>query len=150
MIKEVSKAEPNLSIERVCALLEVPVSCFYYKPMINQTNELITNKIIGIHNKNFKCYGKRRMQNELNKQGIKIGVYKTRSLMKSANIYAKTPKKRHHYDVDEVRPDIPNLLNRQFNQPKLNTHWCSDITYIRTAKGWSYLATILDLANKEI
>ncbi|MFC0179176.1 DDE-type integrase/transposase/recombinase [Thorsellia kenyensis] len=45
---------------------------------------------------------------------------------------------------------MPNLLNRQFNQPELNTHWCSDITYIRTVKGWSYLATILDLANKEI
>ncbi|SET09905.1 IS3 family transposase [Thorsellia anophelis] len=150
MIKRLSKAEPNLSIERVCSLLEVPVSSFYYKPVVNQESEIITEKIIEIHHDNLKCYGKRRMQKELMIQGIKIGVYKISSLMKHAGIYAKTPKKRHYYDVDEARPDIPNLLNRQFNQPKLNTYWCSGITYIRTAKDWSYLATILDLANKEI
>ncbi len=43
-----------------------------------------------------------------------------------------------------------NILNREFNQKTPNTHWVGDITYIRNHQGWSYLATVLDLATKEI
>ncbi|MFC0180225.1 IS3 family transposase [Thorsellia kenyensis] len=45
---------------------------------------------------------------------------------------------------------MPNKLNREYNQLRLNKVWCSDITYIRTATGWSYLATVFDLGTKEV
>jgi len=43
-----------------------------------------------------------------------------------------------------------NLLNRQFNPARPMTHWVGDITYIHTAKGWCYLACVLDLYSREI
>lgn len=36
-----------------------------------------------------------------------------------------------------------NLLNRQFNPETLHIWWSGDITYLRTAQGWLYLAIIL-------
>jgi transposase InsO family protein len=42
------------------------------------------------------------------------------------------------------------LLNRNFNQQQSNTHWVGDITYIKTYQGWSYLASVLDLASRPV
>lgn len=43
-----------------------------------------------------------------------------------------------------------NLLNRDFTADKPNTSWVDDITYIITAEGWLYLATIMDLYSRRI
>jgi transposase InsO family protein len=42
----------------------------------------------------------------------------------------------------------PNTLNRQFSVDTPDRVWAGDITYIRTAAGWSYLAVILDLHSR--
>ena len=42
----------------------------------------------------------------------------------------------------------PNLVNRNFNPPLPNMIWVGDITYIKTAQGWLYLAIVKDLDLK--
>jgi transposase InsO family protein len=42
----------------------------------------------------------------------------------------------------------PNTLNRQFEVDAPDRVWVGDITYIRTASGWGYLAVILDLHSR--
>ncbi|VAW99953.1 Mobile element protein, partial [hydrothermal vent metagenome] len=97
------------------------------------------------------AYGKRRMLKVLLEQGHELGIYKTASLMKKANIVAIRPKKKHYYpDSGEAHQKVPNVLNRQFNPGTVNTHWVGDITYIRTHIGWSYLACVLDLGTREV
>ncbi|WP_390899970.1 DDE-type integrase/transposase/recombinase, partial [Yersinia aleksiciae] len=44
----------------------------------------------------------------------------------------------------------PNYLERQFIVPTPNTHWVSDMTYIRTHEGWLYLAVVLDLFSRRV
>lgn len=44
----------------------------------------------------------------------------------------------------------PNLLNREFDVTTANTHWVTDITYIKTHEGWLYLATVMDLHSRRI
>lgn len=43
-----------------------------------------------------------------------------------------------------------NLLNRQFNPETLNTWWSGNITRLRTAQGWLYLAIVMDLSSRKI
>jgi putative transposase len=52
--------------------------------------------------------------------------------------------------MGKEQPTTPHLLKRAFNPTDLNTRWVGDITYIRSHQGWSYLATVMDLANREI
>ena len=87
----------------------------------------------------------------LRQKGFQLGIYKTASLMKKADIIAINPKKKHHYpDSGEVHDKAPNVLERHFNPGTINTHWVGDITYIRTHQGWSYLASVLDLGSREV
>lgn len=96
-------------------------------------------------------YGKRRIHNELANNGVSISLGKVTKIMKKLAIPVTFPKKKHYYpDSGEETKYAPNLLNRQFNPETHNTHWVTDVTYIRSHQGWSYLACVLDLATKEV
>jgi transposase InsO family protein len=47
-------------------------------------------------------------------------------------------------------PVAPNLLDRQFTPPGLGQVWVSDITYLPSSRGWLYLTTVMDLADRQI
>ena len=55
-----------------------------------------------------------------------------------------TTNSRHNYPV------APNFLNRDFTAKVPNEKWVTDITYIRTAEGWLYLAVVMDLFSRMI
>jgi transposase InsO family protein len=57
----------------------------------------------------------------------------------------KTTTKR-----DKAARAAPNLLERDFTTDRPNQKWVTDITYIRTAEGWLYLAAVLDLFSRRI
>lgn len=150
MIEHLHKAEPQVTIQKLCQLLELPISSYYYKT-VQRVEELeLKEKMREIFTQSFKTYGKRRMAKALQNEGFQIGVFKVSRLMKTLELVAKRPKKPHYYTIGSELPNIPNLLNRQFKPSMLNTHWVGDITYIRSHQGWSYLATVMDLSNKEI
>jgi len=58
------------------------------------------------------------------------------------------------YTKTTVDPDfdsnLKKLLKEQFSPEKPNAIWCSDITYIHTQEGFSYLTSIMDLFSRKI
>jgi transposase InsO family protein len=152
LIVEVKKADPQYKTNELCELFQLSVSTHYYhlNQEVSDSEQFMINKIKEIATEHRHAYGKRRMKKELNNKGLSIGVYKTASLMKKANVAAIRPKKRPRYDKDETHSIADNLLKRQFNPSTLHTHWVGDITYIKTHTGWSYLACVLDLGSREI
>src|SRR5690606_39105071 len=72
-------------------------------------------------------------------------------LMKTAGI-AVTPTRRFVVttDSDHDQPIAPDLLQRDFTAPAPNQRWVTDITYVRTAEGWLFLAAIVDLFSRKI
>lgn len=150
MIEQLRKAEPKTSIQKLCQLLELPISSYYYNPIERLENQELKEKMQSIFTQTFETYGKRRMTKALQNEDIQIGIFKVTRLMKTLGLVAKRPKKPHYYPAAKALPNIANLLNREFNPATLHTHWVGDITYIRSHQGWSYLATVMDLGNKEI
>ena len=146
------KADPQYKTNELCELFQLSVSTHYYHltQEVSELEQLMIKEIKAIAVEHHHAYGKRRMKKELNNKGLSIGVYKTASLMKKANIVAIRPKKSPRYDKGETHSIADNLLKRQFNPNTLNTHWVGDITYIKTHIGWSYLACVLDLGSREI
>lgn len=56
---------------------------------------------------------------------------------------------RHHDPGEDHRP-APDLINRDFTATEPNSRWVGDITYIKTWKGWTYLATVIDLHSRKL
>ena len=56
----------------------------------------------------------------------------------------------HTTDSKHNLPIAANILARQFNPSAPNVAFVTDITYIRTATGWLYLAMVLDLYSREV
>ena len=57
---------------------------------------------------------------------------------------------RRTTDSKHCLPIAPNLLDRQFTVSKPNVAWVGDITYLQTQEGWLYLATMIDLFNRQV
>ncbi len=153
MIDQIKKAT-KYTTQELCSVLDVRVSTYYYqiKSMQFSPEEIkLISTIKSIAKESGDTYGKRRIQPALKLKGFNLGLYKTASMMKKANIIAITPKKKHYYaDGGKSHPKAANILNRAFTQKAKHTHWVGDITYCRTHQGWSYLACVLDLGTKEI
>ncbi len=93
--------------------------------------------------------GSRSLVSQLANEGVKIGRYQVRSLMREAGLQSKQPGKPRHPSGNE-RPDVPNLLARDFAPALPNQVWCGDITYIWVGGRWMYLALVLDLFARRI
>src|SRR5688572_27675888 len=48
------------------------------------------------------------------------------------------------------RSPLPNRLRRDFSTGAMNRSWAADLTYIRTAEGWLFLAVVLDLGSRRV
>jgi transposase InsO family protein len=53
-------------------------------------------------------------------------------------------------DSKHDRPVAPKVVNRELTADSSDSVWCADITYIRTATRWVYLAAIIDVATRMI
>lgn len=97
------------------------------------------------------CYGSRRLLSALRSEGMSIGRFKVRRLMKQQGLRPIWKRKFvHTTNSNHNLPVAENLLNRQFNPEAINQSWVSDITYIRTRSGWVYLAAVMDLFSRKI
>ena len=71
--------------------------------------------------------------------------------MKQEGLQGIPSRKRWRRGRSGTRPqDVTNQLARDFGAEAPNTKWVTDITYIRTAEGWLYLAVVLDLFTRQV
>lgn len=95
--------------------------------------------------------GSRELAKKLREEGFTISRERTRHLMKKLRLVVKqrvaykVTTQRHHSD-----PVADNLLNQNFNPVAANEVWAGDITYLKTAEGWMYLAIVMDLFSRRI
>lgn len=97
-------------------------------------------------------YGAPRIYAELKSQGLECSRPRVARLMRKAGIRAR---RRRAYKVTTTLskhnlPVAPNTLNRQFWAGGPNEKWVGDITYLRTAEGWLYLAVVLDIYSRRV
>jgi putative transposase len=93
-----------------------------------------------------QSYGSRRLVTAMANEGLKIGLYRVRSLMRKANF--KPVWKRKFVHTRDSKHDLPIAAN-VLNPTAPNLAYVSDITYIRTGAGWLYLSTVFDLSRSD-
>ena len=140
----------------MCKVLKVSTSGYYKwlhkMPSKRELRHVMLIEEIHIVYRASRCrYGSPRITKELNMQGIEVSQVLVAKLMKQEHLrsivrkrYKVTTNSSHKYPV------VENKLNREFTVKEENMAWVSDITYISTTQGWTYLTTVIDLFDRKV
>jgi len=127
-----------IAVKQSCRVLCVSRSGYYEaqrraaKPAVCKAGVHLKIAFMASH----QSYGSGRLVTAMKNQGIEIGRYKVRSLMRKAMLKPVWKRKFiHTTDSKHNLPVAANILNRQFNPPAPNTAYVCDITYVRTGSG---------------
>jgi putative transposase len=98
-----------------------------------------------------KVYGYRKLANDLRDSGETCSENRVARLASLAGIAAQIGYKRRPGRYGS-KPSVvaDNTLDRQFEVDAPDRVWVTDITYIRTHEGWSYLAVVIDLFSRRV
>jgi transposase InsO family protein len=96
-------------------------------------------------------YGSPRVHAELRAHGRRVGRKRVARLMRGMGLSARRRRRfRRTTDSAHPFPVAPNLLGRDFAAAAPDRVWLADLTYLRTAEGWLYLAVVLDLFSRRV
>jgi len=144
------------SIAAMCRVLDVSRQGFYRyvrslsSPRIAREAEL-RERIAAVHVESLGSYGSPRIRRELRKRGERVSKRRVERIMRGAGIVG-TPRRRHRTTTraNPAHPVEANVLDRDFTATRPDQRWVTDITYIWTEEGWTYLAAILDLYSRRV
>jgi len=146
----VDPSHTDISISRQAELMGVSRASFYYKPIPDPEEVLITRAIDEVYTRR-PFYGSRRMKDALaDDHTIHIGRHRTRRLMRLMGLEAIYPKKRPKTSESEPSHKKYPYLLRNLSITHPNHVWGTDITYLRLEDGWAYLVAIMDWYSRYV
>jgi len=140
--------EHDLSIARQTEVLNISRGSVYYQPRAVSTIDLATMRRIDELHLEFPFAGSRMLRGLLAGDGIKVGRRHVRTLMKRMGIEAlyRRPRTTKPEPGHKIYPYL--LRDKTITRP--NQVWAMDITYIPMARGFVYLAAVLDWATRRV
>lgn len=137
-----------LALTRQARLLDLSRSSLYYEPVGTSDRDLaLMTTIDEIHLK-LPFYGSRRIKDELLDRGFFVGRDHVSTLMRRMGITPLFPKRK----LSKPAPGhkiYPYLL-RGREITRAGEVWSADITYLPMARGFCYLAAVMDWASRRV
>jgi putative transposase len=144
----------GLPVERLCALAGVSRAGYYrqWQASAPRREEVaVRDAIQRVALANRRHYGYRRIAAELRREGLAVNRKRVLRLMREDNLLSlrarpfapATTDSRHGWRV------VPNLA-RGMAPSGVDQLWVADITYIRLAEEFAYLAVVLDAFSRRV
>jgi putative transposase len=140
--------EHELSITRQAEVLKVSRGSLYYQPRpVSDADLVIMRRLDRLHLE-YPFAGSRMLRGLLALQGCKTGRRHVRTLMRRMGIEAlyRRPRTTRPEPGHKIYPYL--LRGVEITRP--NQVWAMDITYIPMARGFVYLAVVLDWATRRV
>lgn len=152
----IERHRAEFSVRSMCRVLTVHFSGFYAwlkEPLSQRGLKDVrqTELIQQAWADSGKVYGYRKLKDDLRDAGETCSESRVARLASIAGIAAQIGYKRRpgrYGGKPAVVAD--NTLDRQFEVDAPDRTWVTDITYIRTHEGWSYLAVVIDLFSRRV
>jgi putative transposase len=145
----------NHSLTDLCAAFDLKRSGYHawVKAEASQrerTDAALQVKIRTVHTQHRGRYGAPRIQQELAAQGARHGCKRIARLMQAEGLQGLCARRfvPRTTQSDHDQPIAPNRLAAQASPTGPNQTWVTDLTYVRTAEGWLYVAVMLDLWSR--
>jgi transposase InsO family protein len=155
----ISEHHATYGVTRICRVLAVPRRQGYYEWLAAQparqeraqAEDELAAEIRTIHGEHKGSYGSPRVTDELRRRGRRVNRKRVERVMRERHIVGITRRRRRSLTKqDTTAPPAPDLIGRDFTSPAPGHRFVGDITYLPTQEGWLYLATTIDLFNREV
>ena len=138
----------NLSLVQQCRALKIHRTTIYREPKaLSQAELTLMKEIDSLHMEN-PAWGSRKVRHRLMKMGYSIGRRHCTTLRGRMGIHCiyRKPRTTILHIGHKIYPYL--LRNLAITEP--NQVWAMDITYIPMAKGFLYLAGVMDIYSRKI
>lgn len=144
-----------VNVAFACRTLGVPRSSYYHyrerKDREVDAGRLeLRSEARRYFNESRGSAGSRTLRARFVADGVSIGRFKVRRLMREANLVSRQPRRAPYKHGRQEKPDVPNRLDREFAVEQPNQVWCGDITYLWAGGRWCYLAVVMDLFARRV
>jgi putative transposase len=138
----------DLSITKQADVLKISRGSIYYLPRPVSSADLAIMRHLDRLHLEFPFAGSRMLRGLLASQGCKIGRRHVKTLMRRMGIEAlyRRPRTTKPEPGHKIYPYL--LRGTEITRP--NQVWAMDITYIPMARGFVYLAVVLDWATRRV
>jgi putative transposase len=140
----------------MCALYGVTRGGFYAwqsrQPSARMTEDArLTERIRQVHQQSRGYYGSPRVARQLSCEGEAVGRRRVARLMRSAQLQGRSARRYHRSMVRQRAffASVPNQLRAQVVLAA-NQVWVGDVTYLKVAGQWRYLAVVMDRHSRRI
>ena len=155
----ISEHHATYGVTRLCRVLAVPRRQGYYEWLAAQptrqaradADDQLAGEIRAIHGEHRGAYGSPRITDELRRRGRRVNRKRVERVMRDRHIVGVTRRRRRSLTKpDATAAPAPDLIGRDFTSAAPGQRFVGDITYLPTQEGWLYLATTIDLFNREV
>ena len=130
----------------MCKVLNISRSLVYYKYKTKKVDTKLENLIIKIFKDSKNNYGSRKIKFKLKELGYIISLKRIRRIMNKYGLVSNYTIKQFKNHNSKVNNDnIPNIIERKFNNRDFLEVIISDLTYVRVLNKWCYVCLIIDL-----
>lgn len=138
----------KLSLVQQAEVLAISRSSVYYQPRLISEANLALMRLIDKLHLDYPFAGSRMLRDLLNLRGIKVGRRRVGRLMRLMGIEAlyRKPNTSRKHPEHKVYP----YLLRHLSVERPNQVWAMDITYIPMARGFVYLAAVIDWYSRKV
>jgi putative transposase len=143
----IDKGHP-LPVTGQARMLGLSRSIIYYEPVGDSEADLALMTAIDVVHMKLPFYGARRLRDELRDQGFAVGREHTSTLMRRMGMMALYPKRK--LSVPHPGHKIYPYLLRGMDITAAGHVWCADVTYLPMARGFCYLAAVMDWASRRV
>ena len=145
----------HLGTEAICKILPIsPSTCYHHKSIERdpakasdraKRDALIMTRIDHFWEKSGKRYGAVKIWHDFLDDGHVVARYTVVRLMKSMGLQGIARGDVNTTKSNPTSPCPEYKVNREFKAPAPNIFWVADLTYVRTAVGFVYVAFIIDV-----
>lgn len=151
----------RFSVRRMARLLGVSTSG-YYAYVKRAAATVLTSrqqrradlavKILDVHTESEGTYGSPRITTELRERGETVNEKTVAAIMAETGIEGISPRtfKVRTTVTDPTASFPPDLVQRRFDQGRLDAVWLTDVTYLTCGEGDMYLCAIRDGHSRRV
>jgi putative transposase len=146
----------EFGVEPICGVLQIAPSTYYAakrrQPSARAVRDVVMMQLLMVlWMANRKVYGAHKLWKAARRAGHDIGRDQVARLMRELDIHGVLRRRKMFTtrpDPDAVR--APDLVNRNFTADRPDALWVTDLTYVPTRSGMTYVCFIVDAFSRRI